>query len=47
MLDVLHRVVSGAPITPRELRLAGVFALVWFSVDMFWFVSTLFHWFGL
>ncbi len=43
----VHRIVSGAPITPRELRLAGYFALVWFAMDVFWFVSTLNHWFGL
>jgi len=43
----LHRIVSGAPITPFELRLAGLFALSWFLMDVVWFVSTLNHWFGL
>ncbi len=47
MIDWLHRVVSGAPITPFELRFAGLFALTWFFMDVFWFVSTLNHWFGL
>lgn len=42
-MDALHRIVSGAPITPRELRLAGAFALAWFAMDSFWFVSTLMH----
>jgi hypothetical protein len=45
-MDALHRIVSGAPITPREVRLAGLFALVWFVMDAFWFLSTFFHWFG-
>jgi hypothetical protein len=31
----------------REIRLAGSFALVWFAMDGFWFISTLNHWFGL
>jgi len=47
MMDILYRVVSGAPITPREIRLAAVFVLVWFAMDVFWFVSTICHWFGL
>jgi hypothetical protein len=47
MMDVLHRIVSGAPITPTELRLAGLFAILWFLMDVFWFVSTLNHWLGL
>ena len=45
--DRVLRIVSGAPLTRRELRLAGVFALGWFAMDGFWFVSTLNHWFGL
>jgi hypothetical protein len=39
--------VSGAPLSRREIRLAGTFALVWFAMDGFWFISTLNHWFGL
>lgn len=46
-MDALHRIVSGAPITPRELRCAGIFAFVWFLMDLIWFLSTLNHWFGL
>lgn len=46
-MDFIHRVVSGAPITPTELRLAGFFALVWWFMDVFWFVATLNHWLGL
>jgi hypothetical protein len=45
--DRVLRIASGAPLTRRELRLAGVFALGWFAMDGFWFVSTLNHWFGL
>jgi len=37
----------GASLTRREIRLAGIFALVWFAMDGFWFISTLNHWFGL
>lgn len=46
-MDAIHRIASGSPITPNELRLAGLFALVWFMMDTFWFVSTFMHWFGL
>lgn len=46
-MDALHRIVSGAPITSRELRFAGLFAIVWFLMDVLWFASTLNHWFGL
>jgi hypothetical protein len=45
--DRLLRIASGAPLTRREIRLAGIFALVWFAMDGFWFISTLNHWFGL
>ncbi len=45
--DRVLRIVSGAPLTRREVRVAGIFALVWFAMDGFWFVSTLNHWFGL
>jgi len=45
--ESFHRIVSGAPITPREVRLAALFVLVWFLMDVFWFVCTLNHWFGL
>ena len=43
----LLRVASGAPLTRRELRFAGLFALIWFAMDAFWFISTFNHWFGL
>jgi hypothetical protein len=45
--DRLLRIASGAPLTRREIRLAGIFALVWFAMDGFWFICTLNHWFGL
>jgi hypothetical protein len=45
--DRVLRIASGAPLTRREIRLAGIFALVWFAMDAFWFISTLNHWFGL
>ena len=45
--DRVLRIASGAPLSRREIRLAGMFALSWFAMDAFWFVSTLNHWFGL
>ena len=45
--DRVLRIVSGAPLSRREVRIAGIFALVWFAMDGFWFISTLNHWFGL
>lgn len=47
MNEALNRIVSGSPITPNELRLAGLFAICWFLMDVFWFICTLNHWFGL
>jgi hypothetical protein len=44
--DRVLRIASGAPLTRREIRLAGIFALLWFAMDGFWFISTLNHWFG-
>ena len=46
-MNIFYRVLSGAPVTPNEVRLAALFALVWFLMDAFWFVSTLMHWWGL
>jgi hypothetical protein len=45
--DRLLRIASGAVLTRREIRLAGIFAVVWFAMDGFWFICTLNHWFGL
>ena len=45
--DRVLRIVSGAPLSRREVRVVGIFALVWFAMDGFWFISTLNHWFGL
>jgi hypothetical protein len=45
--DRVLRIASGAPLTRREIRLAGIFALLWFAMDGLWFISTLNHWFGL
>lgn len=44
MLDAFHRILSGAPISPREVRLAGLFALLWFAMDACWFFATLMGW---
>jgi hypothetical protein len=45
--DRVLRIASGAPLSRREIRLAGSFALSWFAMDAFWFISTLNLWFGL
>ena len=45
--DRVLRIASGAPLSRRDIRLAGMFALGWFAMDAFWFISTLNHWFGL
>jgi hypothetical protein len=45
--DRVLRILSGVALSRREIRVAGVFALVWFAMDAFWFISTLNHWFGL
>jgi hypothetical protein len=42
-MDALHRIVTATPITPFELRVAGLFAIAWFLMDAFWFVCTAFH----
>lgn len=44
-IDLICRVVSSAPISPREIRLAGLFALVWFVMDAVWFIGTIIGWF--
>ena len=32
-MDGFHRVVSANPLTSRQVRLAGFFALAWFAID--------------
>jgi hypothetical protein len=44
-MDAIHRIVAASPITPFELRCAGLFALFWFVMDAFWFFGTLAKWF--
>jgi len=33
-MDALHRILTGAAITPRELRIAGLVVFVWFLMDL-------------
>lgn len=33
MSDALHRILSGQALTPRELKLAGAFVILWFLMD--------------
>lgn len=44
-MDMLHRIVSNTPITARELRLSGLFVLVWFFMDAIWFLGTVMGWY--
>lgn len=45
MIDYLSRIVSASPITPRELRCAALFVMVWFVMDFVWFVGTILGWY--
>lgn len=42
--DSVHRIITGAPITRRELRYASILVLVWFTMDAVWFLLTVFGW---
>jgi hypothetical protein len=33
-MEWLHRAVSGQTITPKQLRIAGIFVIVWFLMDL-------------
>lgn len=33
-MDALHRILSGQPLTSRELRIAGWIVIVWFLMDL-------------
>lgn len=41
-----HRVLA-APVSAKEIRVFAYIVLFWFLMDFVWFISTLFHWFGL
>lgn len=45
--EPFHRIVSGQALTNSQLIAGGLFALIWFLMDAFWFISTFMHWFGL
>lgn len=47
MFDQIARILAGAPVRAGEIRVAAAFLLVWFIMDAFWFLATLFHLFGL
>lgn len=32
-MDRLHRILAGQPVTPLELRIAGIIVLLWFLMD--------------
>jgi hypothetical protein len=33
MLDALYRILSGSPLTKKQMSLAGIFVLFWFMID--------------
>lgn len=39
MTDALHRITSGQTLTPRQLKLAGAFAILWFAMDVIQFAD--------
>lgn len=45
-MDALHRILSGQPLTPRELRIAGWLVLVWFAMDLAQWIDWLIGKFG-
>lgn len=38
-MEGLHRVLSGQALTPKQLRWAGLFVIVWFLMDVIQFVA--------
>lgn len=33
-MDAIHRILAGQPLTPKELRIAGLLVLAWFLMDL-------------
>jgi hypothetical protein len=44
MLDYMHRVLAGQPISAAELRVAGFIVLIWFLIDLVEWSDWLLHW---
>lgn len=44
MIDFLARILSGQPLTQRELRIAGWVAFIWFLADMIEWSDWLLKW---
>jgi hypothetical protein len=40
-MDVIHRILTGQPISPLELRVAGILVLLWFLMDLVQWVDWL------
>jgi hypothetical protein len=43
-MEALHRILSGQSLTPRQITAAGVFVLVWFTMDVIQFVDMVRGW---
>jgi hypothetical protein len=40
-MDAFHRILTGQPLTVKELRIAGIIVLVWFLMDLVQWVDWL------
>lgn len=38
-MDALHRILSGQCLTPKQIRLAGLFVILWFGMDFVEFID--------
>lgn len=41
MMDAIHRILCAQPISPQELRIAGLLVLAWFVMDLIQWVDWL------
>lgn len=41
MFDAVHRILCAQPVTPGELRVAGILVLVWFVMDLIQWIDWL------
>ena len=43
--DTIHRILTGQTMTRRQLRIAGIIALAWISMDVIEFIDVVVRWF--
>ena len=39
MTDIIHRILTGNTLTPRQLIMAGLFVAIWFLMDLVQFIA--------